>query len=309
MKGIFYSIVTIMFVTPLVLFTFVYLDSVAENTGILTTKTAGDKLASYSSSVEDDLPRAVNIIARRAVESSANYVDTNGLALSDSESSIIELMSNGTLNGNLTNQGFTFSTWVSDLKQKGGSYGFSTDVGITDINVRPLDPYNIQVNVSIFVNMSDRSGTMNFYRVYTTARPVSVEDVIDPLYTLNTNGLLKRTILRPNMTVSGVQAVDISVASRFYMNSSAGPSFLERLEGKLTRAVKYENYTWIGLETFVNLPELQANGLPVKGNQSSLEYLYFSSSAFGGQLVNQSSYNWLRLGAGDAARYGVTLLP
>ena len=88
------------------------------------------------------------------------------------------------------------------------------------------------------------------------------------------------------------------------MPAPSGPSLLDRMEGRLAATTATN-----GLETLVSLPDLQANGLPVKPDQNSADYLYFDTVVQSGTPVNQSSYAWLRLNAEQASRYGVTLVP
>jgi hypothetical protein len=307
MKGIFYSTITILFIVPILFFAFVYMDAVKTASEGSTSKAIADRIVSFSKSIDSDLPRAANIIVRRSIESNINYIATNGIALDDAEARISESMLNGTVFGSSTIlNNFTITSWASVLRSKGAAYGFDTDIDIISINITPLDSYHISVGVIIFVNITDMSKTTNLYRIYNTNIPISIEGLVDPLYLLNTNGLIKRTIKAPGTTVYGATNVDAAVAGKYYMQSGNGPSFLDRLEGRLTGAYTAENT--IGLETFVYLPELQANGLPVKTDQNSIDYLYFSSSSQPGQAVSGSAYGWLRLNSEQAAVYGVTLI-
>lgn len=308
MKGIFYSTITVIFIIPMLVFTFAYLDSFRAVSQTTASKAVGDKIASFSKSIDSDLPRAVNIIAKRSIEANINHIESSGASLDDAESRIKESMTNGTVFGNSTVlNNFTISLWANILNSKGSAYGFDTSIDILSINITPVDSYHVGVGVIISVNMSDSGSNTNLYRVYDTTIPVSVEGLVDPLYLLYTNGLIKRTIRAPNITVYGATGVDTALVREFYMQSADGPSFLDRLEGRLTQGTYNVSQT-IGLETFVYLPEIQANGLQVKTGQSSIDYLYFSSSNNPGQSVNNSAYSWLKMNTGQATKYGVTLV-
>jgi hypothetical protein len=309
MRGIFYSATAILFIVPILLFTFSYLNSSDAGSATLVTKTLGDKLASYTGSINEDLPRASDIIVGRAVETAITYVDVSGQPLDNAEARLQEIMINGTIGGNSTSQLFTFTEWVSQIRAKGNNFGFNTNVSVASITVRPLDSYRINVTVGIMVNVSDRSQKMRLYRIYYTQVPVSVVGMSDPLYTMKTNGLIKRIITAPNITVSGTANFDRAVDERFYMPSAAGPSFLDRLEGRTTIAGAYENFTGIGLETVVDLPQLQANGLEIRGNQSAVDYIYFSAPANQGYPVSGSDHAWLRMDSAHALTYNITITP
>jgi hypothetical protein len=309
MRGIFYSATVILFIVPILLFTFAYLNSSDAGSKTLVTKTMGEKLASYTNSINEDLPRASDIIAGRSLETAITYVDVSGQPLADAEEILREIMINGTIQGNSTGQFFTFSSWVSQIRTKGNNFGFNTNVTMSSIVVKPLDTYRINVTIGIMVNVSDRSQRMQLNRIYYTSIPISIDGFTDPLYTIKTNGLIKREINPPNITVSGLQNFDKATTDRFYMPSSEGASFLDRLEGRTTISDDYENFTNIGLETIVDLPQLQANGLSVKTNQSAIDYMYFDSIGQPGYAVNNSIHAWLRVDANHATVYNITIKP
>ncbi len=308
MRGIFYTTATVIFVAPIVLIITVYLASVQTSAGGLTTKALGDRLAGYASSVDNDIPRAMNIITRRSIQAAIVDMESTGQPMINAEERIVELMMNGTIYGNITNlssQDFTLRSWSSELAAKGLVYGFRTNVTVISVVVRPYDTYRLGVNLRLFVNASDRAGTMKLERIYNTTVPVSIEGIIDPLYMLKTNGVFKVPVTAPNITVYGVAALDRAIAEKFYTPSTNGPSFLDRLEGRLSISPKYAGMTNIGLETIVNLPELQANGFAIKPDQSDVDYIYFDALEQTGSVVSGSSYAWLRLDAAHKSKYGV----
>ena len=102
MKGIFYSAITILFVAPILVVAFVYVNSLDTYSKIDTSKTVGDKVASYSKSVNSDLPRAMKIISRRSIDTNLNYIDLTGVPLDNAEARISETIHNGTVFGNST---------------------------------------------------------------------------------------------------------------------------------------------------------------------------------------------------------------
>ncbi len=80
-----------------------------------------------------------------------------------------------------------------------------------------------------------------------------------------------------------------------------GMSFLKRLEDNIT------NQSSNGLESFVNIPELQALGLSVDTGKSMVDDLYFSTVSYPGKAV-RGMQAWLRLDNGTAARYNLSEL-
>ncbi|UCC91313.1 MAG: hypothetical protein JSV39_03280, partial [Candidatus Aenigmatarchaeota archaeon] len=79
-----------------------------------------------------------------------------------------------------------------------------------------------------------------------------------------------------------------------------GPNFLKRLEGDL-------NSSSNGMETFVNLPEFQSYGLPIKENVISVAYIYFGDQDYIGYPV-RGLQSWFRVNQTFTDRYGLTEL-
>lgn len=73
----------------------------------------------------------------------------------------------------------------------------------------------------------------------------------------------------------------------YYYPSQEGPSFLDRLEGKLYIQPKYSSKSQnvIGIESFVNKTHLISRDLDPKLGQSNIDYLYFSDYLYSGKNV------------------------
>ncbi len=307
MRGLFYSMITMLLIAPLILIVISNINFNASEMDIAATQVAGGKLASFVKSIDDDMPRALNIMAKRAITESVVYLETNGSAFADSGSVLDELISNGTIYGQTTNTNFTVATWTFQLAQKGKLYGLDTSVRVIDTRFYSLDSKHVGTELSIIVNVSNSYANMSLYRIFNTTVAVPIEGFNDPVYTLHTNGILKRTIKFPNITVSGAVNFDSAISEKFYMPSADGASFMDRLEGRLTSSGKYDSAGINGLETVVYLPDLQANGITIKPDQTDIDYLYFDSSVYSGSPVSGSTNAWLRVDAAHAATYNLTL--
>lgn len=297
MKGVFYSAIVLILLVPLVMLAATNINLYQHDSERIKTRVISGKLAAFTKSIESDMPHSIDIISKRSIGRAVVYVETNG-ALNDSALILRELMINGTLNGSGSSN-FTLTSWALLLRQKGELYGFDTEIRIINVSFSYNNSYNIGVEVGIEVNAT--KADMALYRIYKTTAFVSIEGFDDPLYTLKTNGILKRTVKSPNMTITG-QGFDDAVRYGFYMPSSEGPGFLDRLEGRL-RNGKYGN---TGLESVVYLPSLQANGLAIKEDQSNIDYLYFDPTIYPGTAMNQSFYSWLRIDSTHMAVYNIS---
>jgi hypothetical protein len=96
------------------------------------------------------------------------------------------------------------------------------------------------------------------------------------------------------------EALDEGYYARF---GSSGPDIFKRLEGKLSSSAN-------SFETFVNIPQLVLSDVPIKPDQVSLAYLYFSGTSYPGVPVRGISINhdWFRVNDTIAERYNLTEL-
>ena len=85
-----------------------------------------------------------------------------------------------------------------------------------------------------------------------------------------------------------------------HFENSSGPDIIGRLEGKLEETVN-------GIESFVNIPELQYSDIPVKINQVSADYLYFQDKDYIGKHV-RGLPEWFRMDDIRAKKYNLTEL-
>jgi phosphohistidine swiveling domain-containing protein len=100
------------------------------------------------------------------------------------------------------------------------------------------------------------------------------------------------------------------VKNKYYKASADGPSFLDRLEGRLNLSTKYR----YGLETFVDLNELASADLGVNYQYSCVDYLYWNNTL--GSSIRNGGYDtdipnvfsWLKIDQNHANIYGVNEL-
>ncbi len=93
------------------------------------------------------------------------------------------------------------------------------------------------------------------------------------------------------------EAIDNGYYSVFPVS---GPGILGRLEGNLSERT-------YGMESFVNIPELQSRDIAVKQDQVSIDYIYFSGQTYTGSPV-RGLPSWFRIDAANAAKYNLTEL-
>jgi hypothetical protein len=86
----------------------------------------------------------------------------------------------------------------------------------------------------------------------------------------------------------------------YYVPSDNGPSFFDRLEGRLTNTYTY------GIESFVDFQELSDFELIVNPTKTTVDFLYFSDQSYPGYTVRGCYYQWFRI---DNESYNGVLRP
>jgi hypothetical protein len=271
--------------------------------------------------------------------------------------------------------------------------GFNIQVELTEPTLMNSDGFSSELESTIMINVSDNLGIASISRNVTKEVMITITNVEDPIYPLNTLGFVSRSFrLYPypyhaikiasgtgfgsctgNITVdrndpgkaskilltddasgvsgfagvvgegSGVPAVSCHLIStgvgtvaramnitswsgfwtididnesgglwsvpvrdaytgKLYsrFETDGGPDALKRLEGDYSSGQN-------GIESFVDIQELQDKGVTVKPNQVSIDYLYFSNDTIIGQGVRLMSANF-RIDSANAVRYNLTEL-
>ncbi|RLG18254.1 hypothetical protein DRN67_04360 [Candidatus Micrarchaeota archaeon] len=309
MQGIFYSGITILLVTLIALHVVSYMEAVRSQGEQMTVRIRTNELGNFVDSMALDMPRVVDISTRRALVAAINEVDLRGAGLDDAQLRLQELVMNGTIYG-LPSYWLNASTvpdWADRVAGIGANKGFTVNFTFESFEVLPEDSFSVRAVLNWEVNVSDSVEEMSVYRSYETSVRVPITALEDPFYPLHTRGLAHNKIIPANFTVINVTLLDRMITERVYLNSSEGPSFLDRLEDNFVVPSKYNGMTdnQIGLESIVNIQEFINYGVEIIQNKTNVDYIYFSDINMTGYPVNGSAYTWLRIDPESAQRYGV----
>ena len=388
MKAQFYSLITVLIVAPLMMYILFYITA-SQTIGYSgAEKVVADQIQQVERNIERDFGRAVGISCRRALLAASSNIITEGRYVNSSADILLELMLNGTLGGNesfyMINN--TLENWKSAMLDI--ETGFETILDYDNLQIENHDGLNVKAAVNLSVSVSDKLGIAGVDRGVKKTVLVSVKDINDPIFPLNTQGYIKRsireypypyyavkivkgnssgscsgvvsfdpeatdsekilvtrnasgisgfrgvvgetddapdvscyiigasgavelinqTIMHSNYTqiyldsnTSGVWSLPINegIANGYYYKEN-GPDMLMRLEGNLSPSVN-------GFQTFVSIPELETQGVPVRETQTRVAYLYFSDQIYNGQRV-RGLPDWFRIDAEHAAIYNLTEL-
>lgn len=389
-KGIFYSMVAMMLFTLVVILGTSQSSFMARVQESATNKIVADQLTRFEATAERDFMKALDVSSRRAMVTAVNRILVNGSAgaLDNATLRLEEMMINGTLNKTAQSlmTGNTIPDWIANMGAEGSRAGYTFSARAVSFSVAHSDSFNILFNTTLRVSVTDRTGKVSMNRTVNRALNVSVVGFSDPTMTMNTYGLVYRTVTKSpydtytyklvngtrasgdfkgvsvvanssnssyissiadkgskilvtdnaaNVSSSGlwggiiseqdanltvpylvnapgarvavpddkiiymdsqtktawdVNNLDDTIANGYYTASVEGPSFLDKLEGRLQNT-----HGPFGLETFIDAAELSAFGITVKSGQSVVDHLYFQNLTHSGSTVRGVDYSWFRV--------------
>jgi hypothetical protein len=314
--GIFYSLMVLSLLAPIVFYIISYMGAIQTQGEQMTVKFEGIELANYADSIALDVPRVLEIASKRAIVAVIDYSDTNGVGVNDSEGELQSLVLNNSFSNTqeapiMLNS--SFANWINSTQQIGQNHGFVANITVRNLRINYTDPFTVNFSIELYANITDRIGSMRLERAYNATTVVPIEGFTDPIYPLNTRGLVERTIRKANMTINTTTAVSLMINNSWYVNNSDAPSFLERLQGctyPLDAAHhcsgKYPN---MGIESFVYLPELINHTCTgslcpqVKPNATMVDHMYFNATTgtppyvpgYNVTGVTNVAYDWFRM--------------
>ena len=339
MKGMVFTMITYMliaFLISLVVVNVIRWKAYGEST---KTIIRSDELAYLAKSISADLKRETEILGKRNMAFLINHIIQTGEPINSTEQVFPELIINGSVNGLHLNgtEGNTILDWIEKIKNHVKEIGFVLEVGdsgssddfnFVSVEISPYDSWNFTLNVTIRnVTLRDKSGYPRIEGRLPRKSEwiiVSILDLEDPYWPLNTYGRITRTIKNCNFTPYTIHGQDNAtilnecINLEYYHSSKEGPCLFERLEMSRDRHSYYENQAAklrnisqnevvIGLETWVNVEELREAGLDelIIENQTTIDYLYFEGINPG--LSIEGAPQWFRLNETQAEKYGLEI--
>ncbi|MEM5834341.1 MAG: hypothetical protein QXQ69_00650 [Candidatus Aenigmatarchaeota archaeon] len=311
MKGLIYTIISVLIVASVVAILLTYLNISYSLRKDAAEKIISDQLHYFAKNIEEDIERALRISAKRALIAAVDNVTLGGKPFEQGKAieKIFELAQNGTLEGSrndiMYNNSITY--WMEEIEKKANKT-FKFKLNTSEIEIKPFDSFNILFRINFTINISDNTETIRIYRNGQKEVLISIEGLEDPLAPLYTNGRYRKTIWKcpfeSNHTYqdsSGnyhFENLANDAENGYFHSSLYGPSFLDRLEGRLV--ANYQSSMLIGLESFVNIQKLKALGIEPQPNRTVVDFLYWNSSIRSEDLScywinNPDVPNWFRI--------------
>jgi len=303
MKGFIYTSISIIFVvTIILLFSFQTVHTADQSARI---RVINDFLDSFHKDVE----RAGYISAFRTFVGLEEIISDRGSFVNDCESAFSEIFYNGTYNGTpLTIMNNSkFSDYMLRVNREASALDISIIFKINNVLFYQDDPWNVHVNISSNIDVNDNKGLVAWRYNKTFSFLVPIQNLKDPVYSVNTNGKIHNFILISNYT-DYVNDTDNStynlqkhINGSYYVASSEAPNFMMRFEGNLSPD---EN----GIESMVDLALLASQDLTVYTDRSILDYQYFSNQSETLACNVTSMLSWFKIDKDRVADYEIDKL-
>ena len=285
MRGLFFSMILIFTVFTMITVIFIQRSLVAKHSSALTVEFRAEAMANYYKSLSEDAKRAMNIVSRRALSSAISYVISKGSGLSEANYTLVELITNGTINGEPQPlmENSTIIDWKNSLERLSTLENLDANINISNITIKPFDPFDLVIEFDLYASLSDKNFKINFTRKERMETIVEIKGFEDPLYPLYTYGRVVNVFIYSphwgNYSSEDLTNLLDDVDNSYYHPSKYGASFLDRLEGKCLVQDKYRSDKDIGLESFVKKEKILMSGIPVYWDRSNIDYIYFCNSS------------------------------
>ena len=260
-------------------------------------------LNNFVNSIEEDIPRQIYASGFRIIFLMESKIVENGTYIANFNSSFREAFFNGTLNGQQQSlmTGVTFDDIENSLNSQAGKINANVELSNPVVSVEQDGPWNIKVSLTVNLSINDEGNVASWQKEETYETLISVENFEDPLYVVNTNGLvsnhINQTVYEPFVSGSDVSNLEDHVEDSYYISSALAPSFIDRLQGLTTPSPD-------GIESLVYLPKLSNAGISVK-DKSCVDYIYFSSDNPAAHSIQGMPY-WFKLDDNHLDIYGVS---
>jgi len=268
-------------------------------------KSVNDRITTMNNfvfSVEENLVRQLFISGFRMIFLLEKNIIEEGNYIVNINESFDELFYNGSLYqiNEVLMDGVTFSGIVGVINEKAKESNVNVSLTNPILTISQETPWNVKFILTTNLFVTDVNNLAYWNKTLTTIAYVPITNFEDPFYIVNTNGLVFNNFNK-SKNESFVQGTDVSnlldhVTNSYYISSTSGPSFLDRLEGNNIASVN-------GIESLVYLPDLVTQGIPIE-SKSVVDYIYFSSdnpTSFG--VVGMPS--WFRIDDEHVDIYGV----
>ncbi|MGV8142701.1 MAG: hypothetical protein ACP5NS_03645 [Candidatus Pacearchaeota archaeon] len=268
-RGIFFTSIAIVIITLLILTYTVY--SKAEERKTIQRRI--ETMNTFAHSLEQDISRKVFIAGFRSIFTFENKIIESGSYISNVNASFQEMFFNGSLNG--VSQPIMSGATLADILNSISSIGDKVNINVTITNpqiiIDQVDPWSVRVKLTGNLTIKDSGNLASWERVLSAESFIPLYYFDDPIYTINTGGIIIQKINQTIYSQFDSSTLLIHTQQKYYKASTEAPSFLDRLEGNIALSSPY------GIESLVDLDDLQNKGLSISP-KSIVDHAYFSQA-------------------------------
>lgn len=196
MKGVMFSLIMVFLTVTLITLITLQTSLVSHRREQLAIETRINSMNNLYESIVRDVKKSLNIISRRAMSVAFSNVSMRGYGLNEANETLVELILSGTLEGSPMKlmENATFPEWVDRIENVSLLKGFNTTIDVKNLVIKPYDSFNLEIDVDMYVNITDLQGVATLNRYTSAISIVDIEDLADPIYPLYTGGLGANTI-------------------------------------------------------------------------------------------------------------------
>lgn len=297
-RGIFFMMLAIVIISLFVI-------SITFFSGYSLRKSVQNRVESLSefvNGVEKDLPRQLFILGYRSIFLMEKEIVDNGNYLEDSaDYNLQTAFFNKTIEGKEQSllTGTTFSDLQTAIQDRAGEISANVILSNPSINLTQEDPWNLKITFTTDFYVADENNLASWNKTLVSVSYISITNFTDPVYSLNTNGLVNPQIIQTPFQTFDASAINSHIANGYYRDRNNSPSFIDRLEGNIL----VPSHPEYGIESLVDVTDIPDDYLQ-PADRTDVDYLYFESTTTG-TAVSGVSYSWFRLDTGHRSDYGV----
>jgi hypothetical protein len=274
-RGVVFTFIAAVFIAVLVLlYTFQQPQQGREKAFALETRTL--TMNDILLDVSEDAERMLAVTTFRALIAMENDITIKGKFLDNVTTTFDELFFNGSINGTpqavMANN--TFPVWRDRMLAQASKIDVDLSLGASQVSIAHSSPWDVTGQFDLAISVLDDVTNASWNAVEQISGSVHIEQFEDPVYRLNTAGMVSNSVFRTNITdfVQGNDTTNLMVHTNnsYYRAWDAAPTYLDRFEGRLNVSSQY------GIESLVNLQKLSDSGISIQ-SKSIVDHIYFSS--------------------------------
>jgi len=199
-KGIMFSLITVFIVISLITIVSIQKSLVLHSRKQMSIATRIKDMNNMHSGIMRDLGKVIKITTKRAVSAAINHTVSKREGLDQANETLVELIFDGTLDGDpqALMEDTVISDWTDKMMQIGILKGYDVDIGLdrNNFTIKPYDSWNLIAEGYLQINITDQHGIASIRRETVINEMISIINLEDPIYPLNTMGRGKSIFIR-----------------------------------------------------------------------------------------------------------------